>query len=924
MAIGSFTLALLLAAADPAAAPENSMPAPAEQPAPADAPAAVAQPAPSPAEQPAAPTPAKAQAPTLTKMPVLLRFVEAAYPEPAKLAGLEGEVVLQLIIDKDGKVQDAKVKTAAGHGFDEAALAAAWQFLFSPAEIDGVPASVGIEYRTAFKLRVEPPSTLVANFVGQVIDEESGEVLVGASIFLPDVELGSDTDASGSFAVASVPAGAHPVRIVAFGHEQLVTTVNVDASYQTSVKYRLSRQARTKYESRVVARRLREEVQRKPLALNTAPEVSRYQLTRRDIELTAGSLEDISRVVTSLPGVVGDADLLATFFVRGGGEDEVTFYLDGVPLSNPYHLGGFTTLFNPELIREVSFFAGGQPAPYRSSLSGILDVGYLSGSPDRHEAMVDLSANTAKLLVAGPTPVEGLSLLLSARRSYFELYFILLKQLGIVGSHYVAPDIGEYEAKATYRSGKHTVELGVLQADDGLAFVSTTGESTLIPFDGTLRQKNDLSMLRLSWDFARSKELRFSSRLGLIRDSSTTERSGPQQADLTSTLLSSADTQMLDLVWRLDADWNSHANNHVRVGVDVDWWRQTFSGHVEDTRAAPRWVLLPIADYQRGSLDINPRLQRADVGLYAEDEWKDLLPGLTPRVGLRCDAPGGTSPMLNPRLAVSYQLFAPTVLKAAFGTYFRSTRNPLEIDTTYGNPKLTPERSTQYILGLEQLLPLKSVLKVEGYYKALRDLIVNPDDPAVVAQGVTFTNDGSGWAYGADALLLHRGEHLGLGLSYGYLRTERTNPLNTLHQQTYAPAQDQTHTLGASADYSIGDSWVLALKYQFHTGRPTTALGFALLQRDGQPTYVPIVGPGGALNADRLTPTHDLSARVEWWYRRPEWRMTVYAELLNALNEKSVYVYSYDKGDPAHGIAPTQGSFNHLPIRPFLGVRGEY
>ena len=62
--------------------------------------------------------------------------------------------------------------------------------------------------------------------------------------------------------------------------------------------------------------------------VDVTPTVSRYELTRRDIELTPGSLEDISRTVQSLPGVVADPGLLATFFVRGGDADEILFYLE--------------------------------------------------------------------------------------------------------------------------------------------------------------------------------------------------------------------------------------------------------------------------------------------------------------------------------------------------------------------------------------------------------------------------------------------------------------------------------------------------------------------------------------------------------------------------------------------------------------------
>ena len=50
----------------------------------------------------------------------------------------------------------------------------------------------------------------------------------------------------------------------------------------------------------------------------------------------------------------------------------------------------------------------------------------------------------------------------------------------------------------------------------------------------------------------------------------------------------------------------------------------------------------------------------------------------------------------------------------------------------------------------------------------------------------------------------------------------------------------------------------------------------------------------------------------------------VYLEVLNVTNTMNVYSWVYGAGDVTGGVPPTQGRFNHLPIRPFLGIRGEY
>src|SRR5687767_3624534 len=71
--------------------------------------------------------------------PQLEKFVDAEYPAEARDAGIEGDVVLVIDVDVDGHVTNASVSQGAGHGFDEAAVAAAKQFVFAPATRGGKP-----------------------------------------------------------------------------------------------------------------------------------------------------------------------------------------------------------------------------------------------------------------------------------------------------------------------------------------------------------------------------------------------------------------------------------------------------------------------------------------------------------------------------------------------------------------------------------------------------------------------------------------------------------------------------------------------------------------------------------------------------------------------------------------------------------------
>jgi TonB family protein len=62
-------------------------------------------------------------------------------------------VQLELVVGVSGAVEKARVVGAAGHGLDEAALAAAQKFRFSPATIAGKPVRVRMGYSIEFRLQ---------------------------------------------------------------------------------------------------------------------------------------------------------------------------------------------------------------------------------------------------------------------------------------------------------------------------------------------------------------------------------------------------------------------------------------------------------------------------------------------------------------------------------------------------------------------------------------------------------------------------------------------------------------------------------------------------------------------------------------------------------------------------------------------------
>src|SRR6185436_18753422 len=93
------------------------------------------------AAQPDVRPPDTKQVPTgvVTKAPVLLQAVAPEYPPAALAAGKTAKVKVKIHIDATGIVTKVDVLEPVGDGFDEAAVAAAMQYVFEPAEIDGKP-----------------------------------------------------------------------------------------------------------------------------------------------------------------------------------------------------------------------------------------------------------------------------------------------------------------------------------------------------------------------------------------------------------------------------------------------------------------------------------------------------------------------------------------------------------------------------------------------------------------------------------------------------------------------------------------------------------------------------------------------------------------------------------------------------------------
>jgi TonB family protein len=851
-----------------------------------------------------APEPAKGLTPPTASCPNT-----APYPPGEKLSGISGKVVVNVTLDASGAVKAMEVAQPLGPAFDAAALETAKTCTFTGARMDGKPVPAIVQLSADF---VPPllPWTLEGDVVGEL-----GEALPNA-----EVKFGGrtvQTDERGHFAMTfeGLPPGDGWVLVHLEGHADKAFPEVFRSGLTTRVRYLLPK--KTSYETRVEGSRILPPVPEP----DRTPQVSKFTITRADMDRSPGAYEDVARLAQAAPGVAADPDILGTLFVRGGGPDEMVFYLDGVPLSNPYHLGGFASIFNPMMLESAEFYTGGVPARYEPTLSGAMEVHYATGETKKLRVIADVSMQTAMLRADIPLGIEGLSAVVSARRSYFEAYFAALRALHVVGSNFAAPEITELLARVNYRHGRHQTTATYLFASDGINLNISPGEQVLFNFNGSLNISNQLHLASLQHviDFGGDSRLTFLGAFTHDANNASSVSTGSRYAN---------NALHDDFLLRADGVLAPNAKLRTQAGVEFAHRTLQVIGNVLDSRDQAPWAQYASAEAFTPSLDIQPKVTRDLLALYGEQTYRPLE-SLVLEAGGRGQVDADSGQLSGSgRVAMSWTLPTATVLKASAGVSLQPELTPLLLDPKFGNPNLQPERSWQVVAGVEQPLPIEALVRLEVWGKYLDNLVVNPDTPQGVAalQGrglPVFQNGGTGFARGGDLLVMGRTRHFFYTLSLGLLWSDRTNPLAAT-LQTYPTPWDQRFTSGLSVSWSPTDKWLVTGRFSFRTGRPYTDVAYFTVgtnPMDGTPAYYPHYGPPDIY---RYPPFYELSFRGERRFIAGPIHLSVYAEILNVTNSMNVFTYLYSSGTPPNGPLPVRGEVDHLPIRPFLGLRGEY
>ncbi|MBN9297883.1 MAG: TonB-dependent receptor [Filimonas sp.] len=654
-------------------------------------------------------------------------------------------------------------------------------------------------------------------FSGAVKSKRTGESLISATVRVANSSTGITTNDYGFFSL-TLPPGKYSFEVSAVGYSGKAVTIDLNKDVKLDIQ--LDDVTDNTLETVTVSAS-----NSRGRSLGSAQMgVEKLSIAEtKNIPVLLGE-RDILKTIQLLPGVKSAGEGNSGFYVRGGASDQNLILLDEAPVYNASHLLGFFSTFNSDAIKDVTLYKGGMPAQYGGRLSSVVDIKMNDGNNQDYNVSGGIGLISAKLNVEGPIQKDKSSFLVSARRTYADVFLKLSPDSSINKNTLYFYDLN---AKMNYILGsKDRLYLSGYFGRDNLGVGETFGigwgNGT-----GTLRWNHIFSNKLFS-----NTSLIFSNYDYKIRI-----RNGSNDFSIFS--------QLRDWNFKEEFQWYLNTRNNIRIGFNSIYHTIT-PGEIRASETS-----------SINNIDFQKRYGWENA-FYISNNWKAAdkvnvtygarMTGFSvmgPGYFFNIDGKGdildstyyGSGKIvktywnLEPRLALSYQFSPVASVKAS---YVRNIQNlHLLSNSTTGTPTdkwiasnniIKPEISDQVSVGYyRNLMNNTYELTVEAYYKSMQNQIDYRDGADIYRNDAVETQllFGKGRAYGIEWLFKKKAGKLTGWVSYTLSKTEKQiNGIN--NNQWYNARQDRTHDIAIVAMYQLNKKWSLSANWVFYTGDAVT------------------------------------------------------------------------------------------------------
>ncbi len=243
---------------------------------------------------------------------------------------------------------------------------------------------------------------------GSIVNRRDEEPMVGATIYIRELETGLISDALGRFELNLLP-GEYTIIVNHLAMKETPYELHVFSNGVLSIEL----------EDEII------ELEEITISNDRFDNVKNMQMgadrisikSIKEIPLVMGE-KDILKVAQLLPGVQNVGEGSSGFNVRGGSADQNMFYINKVPIYNTSHLFGFFTSFSPDIINDFTLYKNNIPTKYGGRVASVFDISTRTGNKEKIFAHGGISPITGHFSIEGPIVKEKVSYVASIRSTY--------------------------------------------------------------------------------------------------------------------------------------------------------------------------------------------------------------------------------------------------------------------------------------------------------------------------------------------------------------------------------------------------------------------------------------------------------------------------------------------------------------------------
>jgi len=706
---------------------------------------------------------------------------------------------------------------------------------------------------------------------GFVKDKNTGEALIGATISEPKSGIGSISNNTGFF---TLNVFGQSVQVSFIGYQS--KDVHIPSSNDSLVWVWMEESKEQIATVNIVHKRVKQ--------------FSTVTLNKAEMESipAMGAKPDVLKTLQLMPGIQPTLEGSSQLVVRGGSPGENLYLFDGVPVIYVNHLGGFTSVFNPDMINDLEVYKGGFPAKYGGKLSSIVNITQREGDKSKTTGSLSFGVTDASFVVEGPLLDKKASFIITGRKTMYDALILLASAMGSGNSYYLFSGFHDVNAKFSWRpNNKDSYHLNLYQGDDYLKYTTKpsageTDKSRQIHVWG-----NWLASAR--WNRVVSSNLTSENILSYSRyrlkyvQKYSNKTTGSDEEILRENLSSVADISVR-------SNWNWQPSNN---------WKLQFGGSVSLLNFIPNKVLnasstITYEDNNTIAKELALHFSNAlslwsflhvDIGLrairysaYDCSKWK-----IEPRVSVDMDVAS------NHTLNFSYQDIGQNAHLLLTSGVLMSSEMWIPV-----GKEILPANSIQCQLGWKANW-MNGLLQseIDVYQKDLSNL-------STYREGYTSLLGDGGWR----SKILSGGSGHSMGVEFsvkkpkgnwtgfaGYTYSKTTRQFAEINNGTEYPYEfDRPHNFSVNIGRKLNERLLVNATWVYQTGLPYTPAIGQQLDCNNEIAFI-----YGKRNSARMINYHRLDLGMKYKKtskhgRRVEWTFSIY----NFYSRRNAYFYYYD------------------------------